>query len=61
MPYALQLISNVLPARWFVDIVRGVMLKGNDLTVIWKNVVILFGMTILFILISVKNYKVRLE
>jgi ABC-2 type transport system permease protein len=61
MPYVLQLLSNIIPARWFIVIVRGIMLKGNDFSYIWKETLILFGMTIFFILLSLKKFKIRLE
>jgi ABC-2 type transport system permease protein len=61
MPMFLQVISNVIPARWFVDIVRGVMLKGNNFSIIWMNALIMFGMTVFFIAMSVRRYKTRLE
>ena len=28
MPWPLQVVSNVVPARWFVTVARGIMLKG---------------------------------
>ena len=61
MPYLLQLLSNIIPARWFITIVRSIMLKGDDITYIWKETLILAGMTIIFIFISVKKFKIRLE
>jgi ABC-2 type transport system permease protein len=61
MPYPLQLLSNIIPARWFIVIVRGIMLKGNDITYIWKETLILAGMTLFFIFLSLKKFKIRLE
>ena len=37
------------------------MLKGVGLEYIWKETVILLGMTVFFIALSVKKYKIRLE
>ncbi len=61
MPMVLQIISNIVPAKWFIIIVKGIMLKGVGLDFIWKENLILMAMTLFFIGISVKNYKVRLE
>lgn len=61
MPILLQLISNIIPAKWFVDIVRGIMLKGNGFTIIWVNALVMLGMSAFFIAVSVKKYKVRLQ
>ena len=61
MPWPLQLISHIIPARWFLVIVRSIMLKGSGLLLIWKETLILGVMTLGFIALSVKNFKVRLE
>ncbi|WKD86656.1 putative multidrug ABC transporter permease YbhS [Polaribacter huanghezhanensis] len=61
MPLALQVISNIIPAKWFIIIIKGIMLKGVGIQFIWKETLILFGMTVSFIALSVKKYKIRLE
>ncbi|MCI2228592.1 ABC transporter permease [Polaribacter sp. MSW13] len=61
MPLPLQVISNIIPAKWFIIIIKGIMLKGVGLQYIWKETFILLGMTIFFIALSVKKYKIRLE
>ena len=61
MPLPLQIISNIMPAKWFIIILKGIMLKGVGLLFIWKETLILVGMTLFFIGLSVKKYKIRLE
>ena len=61
MPVPLQIFSNIVPARWFIIIIKNIMLKGTDFTYVWKETLVLFGMLCLFILISVKRFKIRLE
>ena len=61
MPLPMQIISNIIPAKWFIIIVKAVMLKGASVSVIWKETLILIGMTAAFILLSIKKYKIRLE
>ncbi len=61
MPVSLQIISHVIPAKWFIIIVKAIMLKGVGLAYIWKETLILIGMTVLFIALSLKKYKIRLE
>ncbi|MBL4568391.1 MAG: ABC transporter permease [Flavobacteriaceae bacterium] len=61
MPLPLQVISNVIPAKWFIIILKGIMLKGVGIAFIWKETLILIGMTIFFMGLSVKKYKIRLE
>ena len=61
MPLPLQVISNIIPAKWFIIIIKGIMLKGVGIQFIWKETLILVGMTVFFIGLSVKKYKIRLE
>ena len=61
MPLPLQLISNIIPAKWFIIIIKGIMLKGVGIEFIWKETLILLGMTVFFITLSVRKYKIRLE
>ncbi|MEN9908114.1 MAG: hypothetical protein RLZZ540_1263 [Bacteroidota bacterium] len=61
MPLALQIISNIIPAKWFIIIIKAIMLKGATISIIWKETLILIGMTLFFILLSIKKYKIRLE
>ena len=37
MPYWAQLIGNVLPLTHFLEMVRGVMLKGNSFAALWPS------------------------
>jgi len=61
MPKILQVISNVIPATWYIIIIKGIMLKGVGLSIIWKETLILVAMTLFFIALSIKKYKIRLE
>ena len=61
MPVALQWFSNIMPARWFITIIRGIMLKGVGITYVWKETLILVGMTLFFTVLSVRKFKIRLE
>jgi ABC-2 type transport system permease protein len=61
MPMPLQIISNIIPAKWFIIIIKAIMLKGSGIALIWKETLIILGMTILFTVISIKKYKIRLE
>jgi len=61
MPEILQWLSHIMPARWFIAIIRGIMLKGVGMAFIWKETLILIGMTLLFVAVSMRKFKVRLE
>lgn len=61
MPVPLQALSHIMPARWFIEAIKAVMLKGVGVEFIWKQVGIMLGMTVLFLGISVRKFSLRLE
>lgn len=61
MPIALQVLSNIVPAKWFYYIVKNIMIKGLGFEHVWRETLILSGMTIFFMAVSIKNFKTRLE
>ncbi|MBC7775323.1 MAG: ABC transporter permease [Phycisphaerae bacterium] len=60
MPVPLQIIGNVIPATWFNPIIKGIMIKGVGLDVLWKQTLILGGMALFFLGLSLRNFKDRL-
>jgi ABC-2 type transport system permease protein len=60
MPLPLRILANVFPAKWFIIILKDVMLKGSGLLAVWQPTAVLCGMTLLFIALSVRNFKTRL-
>ncbi len=60
MPLALQLISNIVPSKWYFIIVKSVMIKGLGFMSIWKEAAALLLMTVALTIISLKRFKVRL-
>lgn len=60
MPVALQVVSNAVPSKWFFIIVKDVMIKGLEFKMVWKETLILLGMTLFFLLISLSKFKIRL-
>ncbi len=61
LPLPMQILSNIVPAKWYFIIVKDIMIKGLDLNSILKEVGILLGMTVVLMAISLKKFKVRLE
>ncbi len=61
MPRPLQIISNLVPTKWYYSIVRAIMVKGLGFSFVYKQTIILLGMTVFFLGIAIKNFKVRLE
>ncbi len=61
MPQVLQIISNIVPSKWFYSIVKAIMIKGLGLGAIWKETLILLGMTAFLLFVSMRSFNVRLK
>ncbi len=61
MPMVFQVISHILPSRYYYIIIKAVMLKGLGFSYVWKETLILFGMTLLLLTVAFKKFKIRLS
>ncbi len=61
MPAILRAISFVVPARYFLEIIRGIYLKGTGLGAFWPQAVFLAGFGATMLLISILRLKKRLD
>ena len=61
MPWIFQVISHILPSRYYFIIIKAVMLKGLGFSYVWKETLILAGMAIFLLTIALKNFKTRLS
>ena len=61
MPLPLQIISNVVPSKWYYLIVKSIMIKGLGFGAIWKETLILVAITVVLLIISLKSFKIRLS
>ncbi len=61
MPKVLQWLSNIMPSKWFIIIIRGIMIKGAGIVHLWKETLVIILMILIFIGLSVRNFKIRLE
>jgi ABC-2 type transport system permease protein len=61
MPKIYDYVSMIMPPRYFIVIIKNIMIKGTGLLYIWKETLILMVMTAVFIGISVRKFKIRLE
>jgi len=61
MPSWLRPITYVIPARWFITIARGILLKGVGLGVLWPDTIVLALMAALLLGASTRLFKVRLS
>lgn len=61
MPVWLQWFSYIMPPRYYISALKDVMFKGAGLLVVWKEVLVMTGFLVAFLLLSIRNFKVRLE
>jgi ABC-2 type transport system permease protein len=61
MPAIYDWVSAVLPPRYFIVIIKNIMIKGTGFLYVWKETLVLTVMTMIFIGLSIRNFKIRLE
>lgn len=60
MPKILQWISVIIPAKWFIIIVKDIMLKGSGIDMVWRETLVIMGFAMFFIFMSLKKFNIRL-
>lgn len=61
MPYPIQLITYLDPVRYYLEIIRGIFLKGSTLAILWPQTLALAALSIAILLISARRFSKRLE
>lgn len=61
MPAAVSAIGYAIPLTYFLDIVRGIMLKGVGIPFLWKDIVALLVFTIVILTIAVLRFKKSMD
>jgi ABC-2 type transport system permease protein len=61
MPKPLQLLTYIIPARYFIALLRGIYLKGIGLEVLWLNALLLTIYAAIMILLAHKRMRLKLE
>jgi ABC-2 type transport system permease protein len=60
MPLPLQIISRIIPATYFLEIVRGIILKGVGLRELWAPLLVLAGEGLVLMAVAIGKFKVKL-
>lgn len=60
MPVLLQKLTLILPVRYYMTLVRNIFLKGGGISILWKEILYLFGFGIFFFLLSIRVFKKKL-
>jgi ABC-2 type transport system permease protein len=61
MPVPIQMLTYLIPGRYFIEILRDIYLKGVGLEIIWLNTLLLTIYAVLMVLLAHKNMKLKLE
>lgn len=61
MPIPLQVISHIIPARYFLEIIRGIMLRGAGIEILWMQAGVLVLLTLLLLGIAVKKFQIKID
>ena len=61
MPTVLQWVSHIIPARWYIDAMRKLMIEQLPVTAVIDDIVILCGIALLVITVAVKKFNDKLE
>lgn len=61
LPWVLRWITYIIPARWYIDAMRKLMIEGLAFSGVWLETLILVGETIVLMVASVKRFNDKLE
>lgn len=57
MPYMLQLYTRIFPARYFIDLSRGIILKGAAVPELWSTIALLTAYTVVVFALAVWRFR----
>lgn len=61
MPDVLQWISSIVPARWYIEVVKKIMIQGVEFQFFFKELCIIVAMASCLIILSLSKFKTRLN
>jgi len=61
MPQSIQFLTMLNPLRYFIEIVRGLFLKGSGVSVLWPQMVTLAGFGVVILSLSAMRFRKRLD
>ena len=60
LPLPMQVVSNIVPAKWYMDAARRILIQGVEVQYVAKDFAVLAIMAVVLMTISVKLFKKRL-
>lgn len=61
MPKIVQYITYAIPLKYYITMIRGIVLKGNGIADLWQDLLILFGIGVLILGLSSLRFNKKLE
>jgi ABC-2 type transport system permease protein len=61
MPWPLQALSLMIPARYFIEIVRAIYLQGVGIACFWQPFLLMTLLTVFNLYSSIRSFKKRLD
>lgn len=61
MPKIFQWVSQIVPSKYYYNIIKSVMLKGLGFGYVWKETLVLIGMSTGLMALAIRNFKIRLS
>lgn len=61
MPVAAQWLAEILPLTHFVRLIRGLMLRGAELSTLWPDALTLIGFSVVMMALAIVRFRKRLD
>lgn len=61
LPYWLQVIGGIFPLTYFVVVIRGILIKGVGIESLWKQILPLLALGLLFFGVSITRFQKRVD
>lgn len=61
MPLVIQWLGGLVPLTYFLEILRGIFLKGVDIDALWKDVVGMSGFCLLILTVAILRFRKKIE
>ena len=61
MPKAIQAVTYVIPARYFVAILKGIYLKGTGIRLLWGEILLLAAFGAVTAFFATRKFRKKLQ
>ncbi len=61
MPWVLQALTYIIPARYYLDIMRSIFLKGTGFLYLWQDFSLMLVLSVVIMMASVRRFRKRID